>query len=107
MAKKKVHEIAKKYGLTSKALLIMLKKMGVSDIKSHMTILEDDVVKKLEDKFEQEKRKSKEDTIKKDEAVKKSRSEKKSNGPKKKKKKKILTGFVFKLLILIVIIKIL
>ena len=76
MAKKKVHEIAKKYGLTSKALLIMLKKMGVSDIKSHMTILEDDVVKKLEDKFEQEKRKSKEDTIKKDEAVKKSRDEK-------------------------------
>ncbi len=73
MAKQKVHEIAKKYGLTSKALLIMLKKMGVGDVKSHMTTLEDDVVAKLEDKFEQEKRKSKEDTIKKDEAVKKNR----------------------------------
>jgi len=94
MAKKKVHEIAKKYGLSSKALMMMLKKMGVSDVKSHMTILEDDVVEKIEKKFEQEKRKSKEEIIKKDVVAKKSREEKvhKVVKPEEKKSKTSTTS---------------
>ena len=48
MGKTKVHEIAKKLGLNSKDVLEKAQELGM-DVKSHLSVLEDDDAKKLEE----------------------------------------------------------
>ena len=67
--KVKVGDIAKKYGLTAKAILLMVKGMGHDDIKSHNSVLGDDVLAKIEKRFEHDKRQAKDDIKNKDRLV--------------------------------------
>ena len=62
MGKIKVHEIAKKLGLTSKEILEIAKKLKI-EAKSHMSGLEEDEAKMIEDKIKR-KEKDKEETKK-------------------------------------------
>ena len=41
MAKKRIHELAKEYGLTGKDLAAKLRDRGFSQVKSHMTAIDD------------------------------------------------------------------
>ena len=50
MGKIKIHEIAKKMNLTSKEVLEVAKKLKI-DVKSHMSSVEDEVAKKIEEKI--------------------------------------------------------
>ena len=59
MAKMKVHEIAKKVGVTSKEALEKAKELGI-DVKSHLSTLEDNDAKKLEESFGRVKKEKKE-----------------------------------------------
>ena len=59
MGKTKVHEIAKKIGITSKEALEKAKELGI-DVKSHLSILEDNDAKRLEDSFGKVKKENKE-----------------------------------------------
>ena len=66
MGKTKVHEIAKKVGVTSKEALEKAKELGI-DVKSHLSTLEDNDAKKLEESFgkvKKEKKESRESTEK-------------------------------------------
>lgn len=70
MGKIKIHEIAKKLGLTSKEVLEKAQKLNI-DVKSHMSGVEEDEAKKLENSFskkeEQVQKKSASTTPKKEE----------------------------------------
>ena len=50
MGKVKLHEIAKKLGLSSKEVIDKAKELGI-DVKNHLSILEDSDAKKLEESF--------------------------------------------------------
>jgi len=50
MGKIKVHELAKKMGISSKEVLEKAKQLGI-DVKSHLSILEDEDAKKIESGF--------------------------------------------------------
>ena len=50
MSKIKVHELAKKIGVTSKEIITEAEQLGI-EVKSHMSTLEDDIVAKIEKKF--------------------------------------------------------
>lgn len=54
MEKKRVHQVAKEHHVSSEALITMLKSMG-SDVKSHMSIVNDDLLEQINRKFEEEK----------------------------------------------------
>ena len=55
MGKTKIHEIAKKLGLSSKEVLEKAKELGI-EAKSHLSVLEDNDAKKLEESFEKTKK---------------------------------------------------
>ena len=57
MSKMKVHELAKKIGISSKEAVERAKELGI-DIKNHLSILEENDVKKLEESFEKQKKDS-------------------------------------------------
>ena len=50
MGKTKVHELAKKIGVNSKDIIEKAESMGI-ELKSHLSVLEDDEVKKIEETF--------------------------------------------------------
>ena len=52
MAKKRVHELAKEFKISTAALKQHLADMGIM-VKSHMSPVDDDVVIKIRDKFNQ------------------------------------------------------
>ncbi|KPK99613.1 MAG: hypothetical protein AMJ90_09235 [candidate division Zixibacteria bacterium SM23_73_2] len=54
MAKKRVYQIAKEYKVSSEAMLSILRKLGFK-IKSHMSVVDDDMASAVEKKFQQEK----------------------------------------------------
>lgn len=54
MPKKRVHEVAKEYKISSNALMSILTKMGHNP-KSHMSVVSDDMVTAIKKKFTQEK----------------------------------------------------
>ncbi|MGB3340066.1 MAG: translation initiation factor IF-2 [bacterium] len=58
MPKKKVHKVAKNLGLSSAALLKLLKEMGIK-VKSHMSVLSDEEVKKVKHKISEDKKRVK------------------------------------------------
>ncbi len=65
MSNKRVYQVAKDYNISSDALLSMLRDLGFS-IKSHMSVVEDKVLKAIEEKFKKEKEELKrEDVLKK------------------------------------------
>ena len=63
MAKIKVHEVAKKVGVTSKEAVEKAKELGI-DVKSHLSTLEESDAKKLEESFGKVKKEKKESTEK-------------------------------------------
>lgn len=65
MSNKRVYQVAKEYNISSDALLSMLRELGFS-IKSHMSVVEEKVLKAIEEKFKKEKEELKrEDVLKK------------------------------------------
>ncbi|MCI8353180.1 MAG: translation initiation factor IF-2 [Clostridia bacterium] len=50
LGKIKIHELAKKLGLTSKEIIEKATKLGI-DVKNHMSSIEEDAVSKIEDSF--------------------------------------------------------
>ncbi len=58
MPKKKVHKVAKNLGLSSAALLKLLKDMGIK-VKSHMSVLSDEEIKKIRYKISEDKKRVK------------------------------------------------
>ena len=50
LGKIKIHEIAKKLGLTSKEVLQMAQKLNI-DVKSHMSGVDEETAKKIENSF--------------------------------------------------------
>lgn len=58
MPKKKVHKVAKNLGLSSAALLKLLKEMGIK-VKSHMSVLSDEEIKKIRHKISEDKKRVK------------------------------------------------
>jgi len=76
----KVHQLAKKLKVTSKAILAELKNINVK-VKSHMSVIDDDVAKILSYEL---KRDAKKPASKKKTAAKKKIADKKKAGPKKK-----------------------
>ena len=58
MPKKKVHRVAKNLGLSSAALLKLLKEMGIK-VKSHMSVLSDEEIKKVRHKISEDKKRVK------------------------------------------------
>ena len=53
MAKKRVYEVAKQYRLSSEALLSMLRRKGF-EVRSHMSVVEEDMLRWIERRFEEE-----------------------------------------------------
>jgi translation initiation factor IF-2 len=53
MGKKRIYEVAKQYRLSSEALLSMLRKKGF-EARSHMSVMKEDMLQWIEQKFEQE-----------------------------------------------------
>ena len=58
MPKKKVHKVAKSLGLSSAALLKLLKEMGIM-VKSHMSALSEEDEKKVKHKISEDKKRVK------------------------------------------------
>lgn len=82
MGKIKIHEIAKKLGLTSKEIIEKATKLGI-DVKNHLSSVEEEVVSKIEENLEEKANISKEDSFSKD----KENDTKKSQENNKKEKK--------------------
>ena len=55
--KRRVYQVAKERKLSSDALISMLKGMG-HEMKSHMSVVTDEMLKAISEKFEQEKQSS-------------------------------------------------
>ena len=62
MGKIKLHEIAKKIGISSKDVMDRAKELGI-DVKSHLSVLEDDEAKKIEESFEKTKKENPERNV--------------------------------------------
>jgi translation initiation factor IF-2 len=58
MPKKKVHKVAKNLGLSSAALLKLLKEIGIK-VKSHMSVLSEEEIKKVRHKISEDKKRVK------------------------------------------------
>lgn len=58
----KVHDLAKSLGLSSDALIKMLDKIGIK-AKGHMSLLTDEEIKKIKEKFAEDKRRVKKEVI--------------------------------------------
>ena len=56
MGKIKIHEIAKKMGLSSKEVLEKAQELGM-EVKSHLSALEEDAAKTLENSLKKDKKK--------------------------------------------------
>ncbi len=82
MSKIRVHEYAKKHNISSKDLMTKLKEMNI-EVSNHMTMLDDEVVNKLDNEYQAEKP-SVADEFEVEEKV--VRSKKNSNKKKKKAK---------------------
>ena len=82
MSKIRVHEYAKKHNISSKDLMTKLKEMNI-EVSNHMTMLDDEVVNKLDNEYQEEKP-SVADEFEVEEKV--VRSKKNSNKKKKKGK---------------------
>ncbi|KFM86323.1 hypothetical protein DJ86_1115 [Bacillus cereus ATCC 4342] len=54
MSKIRVHEYAKKHNISSKDLMTKLKEMNI-EVSNHMTMLDDEVVNKLDNEYQTEK----------------------------------------------------
>ena len=52
MSKKRIYDLAKEYGMAGKDLATKLKDMGFSQVKSHMTALDDFEVLEVQAKLE-------------------------------------------------------
>lgn len=64
MSSKRVYQVAKDYNISSDALLSMLKELGFL-VKSHMSVVEEKLLRAIEDKFRKEKEElKKEDVLK-------------------------------------------
>jgi translation initiation factor IF-2 len=64
LSSKRVYQVAKDYNISSDALLSMLKELGFS-VKSHMSVVEEKMLRAIEDKFIKEKEElKKEDVLK-------------------------------------------
>ena len=64
MSSKRVYQVAKDYNISSDALLSMLKELGFL-VKSHMSVVEEKMLRAIEDKFRKEKEElKKEDVLK-------------------------------------------
>ena len=70
MSKIKVHELAKKIGVTSKEIISVAEQLGI-EVKNHLSTLEDEFASKIESKFEkgQTAEKSKSDKTTKEEQI--------------------------------------
>ena len=89
MGKIKIHEIAKKLGLTSKEIIEKATKLGI-DVKNHLSSVEEDVAEKIEENLEEETSVSKENSSSKEKDTKKSKEnskKEKRDGEKKESKK--------------------
>jgi translation initiation factor IF-2 len=65
LSNKRIYQVAKDYNISSDALLSMLRELGFS-VKSHMSVVEEKVLKAIEEKFRKEKEElKKEDFLKK------------------------------------------
>ncbi len=53
MGKIKIHEIAKKLGLTSKEIIEKATKLGI-DVKNHLSSVEENVATKIEENLEEQ-----------------------------------------------------
>ena len=76
MAKIKVHEVAKKVGVTSKEAVEKAKELGI-EVKNHLSALEESDAKRLEESFGKTKKENKEKKDKKENKE----SADKANGP--------------------------
>ena len=76
MSKIRIHEYAKEIGLSSKEVIDFLESKNI-EVKSHMSSIEDDVLKVLDQKYKNQASKNKETN----------RGQKQNNGPKKQNKK--------------------
>ena len=54
LGKMKVHELAKKLDKTSKEIIAIAEKLGI-EVKTHMSLLEEDMIEKIEKKVKGEK----------------------------------------------------
>ncbi|MFP4521749.1 MAG: translation initiation factor IF-2 [Fibrobacterota bacterium] len=86
MGKEKVYEIAKKRGLSSKALISVLKELGFN-VKSHMGVVEDDMKEAIENYFKKEIEEIKHDQEKKAEVSQRKTPKKETKTEKIEKKK--------------------
>lgn len=59
MAKKRIYEVAREYNISSEALVKLLRDMNYP-VKSHMSVMEDEMALKVKEKFEQERSAAKE-----------------------------------------------
>ncbi len=57
MSKIRVYEYAKKYNISSKEIITKLKEMNI-EVSNHMTMLDDEVVNKLDNEYNNEVKKT-------------------------------------------------
>lgn len=79
MAKHRIYEVAREFGLSSEAMVNLLREMGVP-VKSHMSSIDDGAVEKIREKFTREK-----EAMKKKDEKKQALAEEKKKGTRKKK----------------------
>ena len=92
MSKIRIHEYAKEIGLSSKEVIDFLESKNI-EVKSHMSSIEDDVLKVLDQKYKNQASKNKETNKgqnkgqNKNQSKNQNRGQKQNNGPKKQNKK--------------------
>lgn len=92
MSKIRIHEYAKEIGLSSKEVIDFLESKNI-EVKSHMSSIEDDVLKVLDQKYKNQASKNKETNKgqnkgqNKNQNKNQNRGQKQNNGPKKQNKK--------------------
>ncbi|MBN1426573.1 translation initiation factor IF-2 [Candidatus Fermentibacteria bacterium] len=91
MSRKRVHQVAKEFHISSEALVELLRGMSI-DVKSHMSTVDDDTVDRIKRHFEAEKEKMREESARKEKELARRREQQrpvesvdKSKKPQKKK----------------------
>ncbi len=69
MAKKRVYQLARDYKISSEAMLSIIRELGF-EIKSHMSVVDDQTVSSIEQKFQKEKEAVKEEYARKEKKLK-------------------------------------
>ena len=89
MAKKRVHQVAKDFQISSEALLTIIKELGLK-VKSHMSVVDDKMFSAIEEKFRKEREAVKEkDALKKRKLEEREKKEKVGLPPEKIKAKEV------------------